>query len=88
MNKNTTSANGAAISDWEDEGGAGRPVAVEPPPCAQAEDLRPEEERRDKRADDTVPCRPNDEVPANRRDDPRSNGRDQDVERKDRRSSS
>ena len=77
MDANTTSnANGTAISGWEDEGGASR------------------EERRDKRdddkvdGDDTVPSRPNDEVPANRREDPGNEGRDQDTERKDRRSSS
>ena len=46
---------------------------------------RPEEERRDKRGDDTVPDRPNDEVPANRREDPHNEDRDQDIERKDRR---
>jgi hypothetical protein len=49
---------------------------------------QPEEERRDKRGDDTVPSRPNDEVPANRREDPRHEDRDRDVERKDRRRSS
>ena len=77
MDADTTSnTNGTAISGWEDEGGAGR------------------EERRDKRdgdkADDrdTVPSRPNDEVPANRREDPANEGRDQDSDRKDRRSSS
>ena len=48
----------------------------------------PEKDRRDKRADDALPRRPNDEVPANRREDPRNEGRDQDLERKDRRSSS
>ena len=48
-----------------------------------------QEERRDKRnGDETVPTRPNDEVPANRREDPGNEGRDQDTERKDRRSSS
>jgi hypothetical protein len=78
MDANTTNnANGTAISGWEDEGGAGR------------SDNRPEEERRDKRSgDDPLPSRPNDEVPANRREDPGNEGRDQDTERKDRRSSS
>lgn len=47
---------------------------------------RPEEERRDKRGEETVPSRPNDEVPANRREDPANERRDQDTERKDRRS--
>jgi hypothetical protein len=49
---------------------------------------RPEEERRDRRGDDTVPRRPNDEVPANRREDPRNEDRDLDIERPDRRRSS
>ena len=74
MDANTgNNANGTAISGWEDEGGAGQ------------------EERRDKRdgdGDETVPSRPNDEVPANRREAPGNEGRDQDTERKDRRSSS
>ena len=77
MDANTTNnGNGTPISGWEDEGGAGR------------SDDRPEE-RRDKRdGDDAVPSRPNDEVPTNRREDPANEGRDQDTERKDRRSSS
>ena len=44
-------------------------------------------DRRDRRGDDTVTPRPNDEVPANRREDPRTASRDDDAERKDRRSS-
>ena len=78
MDKNTVSGrNGTATSRWEDEGGA-------------AVSERPErEERRDprRRGDDTAQPRPNDEVPANRREDPDAAGRDEDEERKDRRSS-
>ena len=77
MDANTTnSANGTAVSGWEDEGGADR------------SDDRPEEERRDKRVgDDTVPSRPMMRFPLT---DARiqHEGRDQDTERKDRRSSS
>ena len=63
------------ISGWEDEGGAER-----------SPHDQPEHDRRDKRRDDADPCPPNDEVPANRREDPHNEGRDQDTERKDRRS--
>jgi len=78
MDANTTNnGNGTPISGWEEEGGASR------------SDDRSDEERRDKRGvDETIPSGPNDEVPANRREDPRHQGRDQDTERKDRRSSS
>lgn len=52
-----------------------------------AEERPRQEERRDRRGDGKAPHRPNDEVPANRREDPRTESRDEDVERKDRRSS-
>jgi len=77
MDKTTTeNAHRNGIAGWEDEGGAER-----------SPDDHDEEERREKRRDDAVPLPQNDEVPANRREDPRNEGR-QDIERKDRRSSS
>jgi hypothetical protein len=48
-------------------------------------DRRREEERRDRRPDDTPPLRPNDEVPADRAEAPRPATGDEDSERKDRR---
>jgi len=91
MDKHTTkNANRNAVSSWEDEGGAGKSEADSNALAGRtrAAHRQPEEERRDKRTDDALPRRPNDEVPANRREDPRNEGRDQDLERKDRRSSS
>lgn len=44
-------------------------------------------DRRDRRGDETVRPRPNDEVPGNRRENPDTEGRDEDAERRDRRSS-
>ena len=76
MDKTTTdNAHRDGISGWEDEGGAARSPDHD------------EEERREKRRDDAVSPPQDDEVPANRREDPRNEGR-QDIERKDRRSSS